>query len=279
MIHIDYPNDMAPPREWLEKAANLTQRLKQAPDKESRDKIIDDNRDFWLKIREWLEQFSHSKCWFSEARDTCSYWQVEHFRPKKEAKDPLRDGYWWLAFDYRNFRLCGGVVNTKKGCYFPLRSGTEPASGPKDECDDESPYLIDPTRLSDVILLTFAEGGLAVPAAAEDGWHRDRALRSIERYKLNEHFPLLRARSRIWEECKIDVGKLLDLIALEMKNPSPSRRANIEAITNKLKARAQPKEQFSGVARAYLAQHPNLYVKQLLSVTPEVRRLDGSPPE
>ena len=52
-----------------------------------------------------------------------SHSDVEHFRPKKEAKAldaNSRDGYWWLAFDYMNFRVwqCrqsqkGGLVSTQ----------------------------------------------------------------------------------------------------------------------------------------------------------------------
>src|SRR5215212_10273362 len=102
MIHISFPNGQKPPDDWLERAGSLTDRLKAAPDKASRNQIINENSTLWGEIKEWLEGFSHGKCWFSEARDTCSYWHVEHFRPKKEAKDPDRDGYWWLAFDFRN---------------------------------------------------------------------------------------------------------------------------------------------------------------------------------
>ena len=43
----------------------------------------------------------------TEGRDICSHKDVEHFRPKKEAKNKdgtVRDGYWWLAFEYSNFR-------------------------------------------------------------------------------------------------------------------------------------------------------------------------------
>ena len=49
---------------------------------------------------------------------------VEHFRPKLEVKELYkeqnREGYWWLAFDYHNFRVCGNVGNRKKGGWFPL---------------------------------------------------------------------------------------------------------------------------------------------------------------
>ena len=55
---------------------------------------------------------------------------------------------------------------------------------------------LDPTVIGDVMLLTFAEGGKAVPAEP-DGWQHDRAAVSIERYKLNGYPPLSRAREQI----------------------------------------------------------------------------------
>ncbi len=192
MIHIDFPNGQKPSNDWLQRARTLTDRLKAAPDKGARDKIIDDNADVWSEVKDWLETFSDGKCWFSEARARCFYWHVEHFRPKKEARDPDRDGYWWRAFDYLNYRLCGSVTNSKKGCYFPIKTGTPPATRPEDNCDDEASLLLDPTRKSDVDLIVFTFGGMAAPACSE-GWDWERADKSIKRYKLNDHVPLRRA--------------------------------------------------------------------------------------
>src|SRR5262249_52890219 len=124
-----------------------------APNEAARNKIIDDNSELWGELKEWLMTFSFDKCWFSEAKDVYSHWHVEHFRPKKKAKHSNRDGYWWRAFDYLNYRLCGSVGNTKKGSYFPLRAGSKPA-GPTDNCEDEAALLLDPTRPDDVMLLT-----------------------------------------------------------------------------------------------------------------------------
>lgn len=268
MIHINYPNNKKPRQKWLKQAKTLTDRLKAAPDKAARDKIINDYSHFWGEIKGWLEGFSYGKCWFSEARDLCSHWQVEHFRPKKEAKDPTdqnRDGYWWLAFDYLNYRLCGGVVNAKKGSYFPLRAGTTAAKCPEDNCDDESPLLIDPTVESDVILLTFAEGGKAVPSESEEGWHRERALKSIERYKLNDHPALTQARRDLWNACLVDAERMEFLIAQEMDRPSPSRKQEIKEIAKRLHDRTRPTSLFSSVARAFLSQHPKAWARRLIS--------------
>ncbi len=77
--------------------------------------------------KNWLLALSGGKCWFSEVRELYSHYDVEHFRPKKEAKGldgADRDGYWWLAFDYMNFRVCGYVGNRKKGGWFPLQQGS-----------------------------------------------------------------------------------------------------------------------------------------------------------
>lgn len=256
MIHINYPAGKKPPADWLEKAEALTNELKAAPNKAARDKIIDDNAHLWGEIKEWLEGFSNGKCWFSEARDTYSHWQVEHFRPKKQAREPERDGYWWRAFDYLNYRLCGGVGNAKKGCYFPLQIGTLPANCPEDNCDDEAHVLIDPIRKSDVDLITFSNGGVAVPAFA-DGWDRERAVKSIERYKLNGYPPLRRAREEVWNRCKVLVDELERLIIERKKaedagKHSPTRNEKIESTKLALHDMTVPSAPFSSVARAFL---------------------------
>jgi hypothetical protein len=265
MMHIEFPDGKRPHKEWLEKAASLTCQLIKAPNKAARDKIIDANSQVWGEIKEWLETFSYGKCWFSEARDTFSHWQVEHFRPKKEAKEPDRDGYWWRAFDYLNYRLCGNVGNAKKGSYFPLRPQSMAASCPEDNCDDEAPLLIDPTVAADVMLLTFANGGRAVPAVPieQDPWHYERAKVSIERYKLNDHPPLLRARASIWNACQVDFKELKALLVDQAKHHSPTRAERIRSIAGRLIKRGQPGSEFSSVARAFLRQCPEGWAKNL----------------
>jgi hypothetical protein len=129
MRYIDLEHNK-PDAEWLKKSDELTQQLielhKQG-DTKARNQLIDDNARHWGEIKAWLLSLSHNKCWFSEARDIYSHLDVEHFRPKKEAKSldgTVRDGYWWLAFDYTNFRACGNVGNRKKGGWFPLQEGS-----------------------------------------------------------------------------------------------------------------------------------------------------------
>jgi hypothetical protein len=263
MIHINYPAGRKPEASWVGRAEVLTEQLRLAADDAARHKIIDDNASLWGEVKSWLEEFSHGKCWFSEAKDTCSHWQVEHFRPKKTAKGIDGRGYWWLAFDYLNYRLCGGVVNAKKGSFFPLRAGTAAATCPGDNCDDEAPVLIDPTVPSDVMLLTFAEGGRAAPLYS-DGWPHERASRSIERYKLNDHPAMLRARADVWNACQATAERFDELFARQLLKHSQSREQEMKDIASRFRERTSPSAPFSSVARAFLRQYPKAWASRLV---------------
>ena len=82
-LHETTPDDQA----WLDKAEALLQQMIDAPNDDERKKIIDANSRVWGELKMWLLSLSHNKCWFSEARDCFNHWDVEHFRPKKSAKD------------------------------------------------------------------------------------------------------------------------------------------------------------------------------------------------
>ena len=203
MRHV--PLTQPPPDDrWLKDAAALLLALKSAPNKAARDAIIDTNADCWGKLKAWLLSLSHGKCWFSEASDCFSHFHVEHYRPKKSAKEldgAERDGYWWLAFDWRNFRICGGAGNAKKGTFFPLRRGSRPASGPEKDLRFEDPLLLDPSDPHDPVLLFFNLEGRAIAAPdLPSGWDRDRVAFTISRCNL-DFSPLVEKRKVIWSEC------------------------------------------------------------------------------
>lgn len=146
MRHIDMERHK-PSQKWLEKSDRLTKQLialHEAGDIVGRNELIEKNAKHWGELKKWLLNRSYNKCWFSEARDIYSHMDVEHFRPKIEVKDlsgMARDGYWRLAFDYRNFRACGNVGNRKKGGWFPLQAGSL-VSTYDNQCEEsEMPYL------------------------------------------------------------------------------------------------------------------------------------------
>jgi len=129
-------------------------------------RIDNANDAHWCELKPWLLALSSGKCWFSEVRDLFSHPEVEHFRPKTMAKslDGIkRDGYWWLAFSYMNFRVCGNVGNRKKGIWFPLSNGSV-CSTYANRCEEsETHYLLDPIDASDVSLIAFDEEGKVIP--------------------------------------------------------------------------------------------------------------------
>jgi len=177
--------------------------LDAAVDKPARDAVIDAKEQVWRDLKEWLLAFSHGKCWFSDAKDIFSHWHVEHFRPKKDAKDEdghEDDAYWWLAFDWTNYRICGSVGNSAKGTFFPLRPGTTRV-GRTGDIRAESPTLLDPADPDDPHLLTFDLEGKAIPAAhVTDAWEKHRVEYSVIQCKLDAP-QLANQRKTVWEAC------------------------------------------------------------------------------
>lgn len=183
--------------------ADQLARLDAEGKRKERNALIDKNSKHWGKLKPWLEALSGGKCWFSETRQPYSHYDVEHFRPKKEAKGidgQARDGYWWLAFDYTNFRLCGNVGNPKKGGWFPLRAGSL-CSSYSNRCEEaESAYLLDPIDDNDVALIAFDEEGKVIPMPGISDWDQQRVHETTKRLKLNEHVRLTDERRKVWQK-------------------------------------------------------------------------------
>lgn len=71
-----------------------------------RNEFIGKKSAHWGKLKPWLLALSGGKCWFTDTTNNDSHYDVEHFRPKAEAKnfdESVREGDWRLAFDYINY--------------------------------------------------------------------------------------------------------------------------------------------------------------------------------
>ena len=218
----------------------------------ARNALIEDNNAHWGKLKPWLLALSAGKCWFSETRDTYSHLDVEHFRPKKEAKaldSIIRDGYWWLAFDYMNFRACGNVGNRKKGGWFPLQAGSLCSTYALRCEESEIAYLLDPVDIHDVNLLAFDEEGRAVAAPGISAWERDRVTETVKCLKLNAHLPLAEARRKIWG----DVTKLVDQYYRAKsrcrEGGNPAARQKVKDLLLEVKEMTHVSAELSGVAK------------------------------
>lgn len=183
--------------------------------------------DYWAKNNHWkelyktLSELSGHKCWYSESPENSSEWEIEHYRPKAQSKDEsgvvIRDdGYWWLSYHWKNFRLAGSLVNKLrkdrfqngvevygKGNYFPLNQNSLIAQPDDLICNCESPLLIDPINPNDVTLISFDSNGDVYPTYSEEenSINNRKAILSIKFYGL-DHTPIQRSRCKIWQKCE-----------------------------------------------------------------------------
>lgn len=257
----------SPDDAWLAKANTLVDKLRKAPTKAARDKIIDDNAGFWGDLKEWLLSLSHEKCWFSEAKDVFNHWHVEHFRPKKSAKDQdgtEHDGYWWLAFDWQNFRICGSVGNSKKGTFFPLRDGCARTTLDGDT-RLEDPLLLDPTDPNDPGLLSFdLEGNAIVAPGVNDEWDKLRVTYSITRCKL-DYDPLVNKRRTLWGECWRRIQDYqAEIEKYRNDRNNDMARKGFKDAALRLRELLKSTEEFSAVARACILSSGDDRVTNLL---------------
>jgi len=256
---------------WLAKSRQLVAEmaaLQAAGKRDERNALIDANSGHWGALKEWLLVLSGGKCWFSEVRELYSHYDVEHFRPKKEAKaldGAERDGYWWLAFDYMNFRACGNVGNRKKGGWFPLRHGSLCSTYAAPCEESEARYLLDPIDDDDVSLIAFDEEGKVIPAPGASDWEQQRVQETVKRLKLNEHVPLAEARRKVWQT--VD-GLIKDFHKAKARcgaGTNPAAKAKLTEVRGRIREMTDPAAELSAVARWCL----------LLRNDPQLSRLVG----
>jgi uncharacterized protein (TIGR02646 family) len=188
------------PADWEQRAAEALREVENLPQKERNERI--NRRDaLWRELKPILSCVSHNKCWYCETRDIRSDNAVDHYRPKSsiaECKD--HTGYWWLAFQWVNYRFCCAFCNSHgseatrgsaggKHDHFPIWDDTKRVWDRNGNLDDELPMLLDPTWESDPGLLWFDLDGRAVPHPAcgdEHSYLYQRADQSIQLYHLNQ---------------------------------------------------------------------------------------------
>ncbi len=291
MIYIDL-SDYNPPANWIQNANVLKlQLLGIANDENQIKNFIRDNAGFWSEIKNTLP---HSdKCWISEAKDSVSPYTVEHFRPKlKVSRTDFKKmkltngneaqrndwtkankyagvGYWWLAFDYNNFRICGSLINGTKANRFPLRLGSQIAYSDADNHEDEIVILLDPTKQDDPNLITFNPDGKVSPSDTDDTSENFiRAYVSIQIYGLNKIPPLVEHRQAKWDMCLLCIKNANSLYPIIEPLINGTTELNdflensLEAFysnINKLKEFISPNSEFSVVSKTCLLSFKNKY--------------------
>lgn len=220
-----------------------------------RKEYIDKHRD-WNKFQKAMLELSHHKCWYSEAPIGSGDFEVDHFRPKNKAKEKANyrdpssksvvhkeNGYWWLAYEYTNYRLAGGLINkirrdrlkeeeeTKgKGDYFPLDlSETGKVAADEENVNCEIPILLDPCVKEDVCLLTYDSNGEPISAGLNE-YEDNRVLQSIFYYHLDLE-QLNKERLMVWKDCEKEILRAKTIID-EAPDERAKRLALDQCLTN-----------------------------------------------
>ncbi len=256
MIFI-YIGTYTPQERWLERSRALSERLAQlqtgAVELTPEAKALIDGNGIWAELKADLEILSFGKCWYSEAREKVSYYHVDHFRPKKqcmEANGSITCGYWWLAYDWKNYRVSGSVINTAKRDKFAVYRNR--AKVPDAPIEDELIYLLDPLNRDDVCLLTFNNNGEAMPLNPDEAaWDYKRAKYTIEVLDLN-NAKLRRARKIKWKE----ISQMIDAIkACQNQNnehPSVKLQTQLQEFKERTRELISPTSELSSTYRACL---------------------------
>lgn len=249
-------------RTALEAAANA---LNAIEDKAARKQFIKDNQNLWAAVRKYLSAMSYDKCWYSEAKECVSRYQVDHYRPHGRAKQAAKDyaaGYCWLAFDLENFRIAGVLSNTQnrehsdeavgKGDWFPLVNPDERATLADRNIGKETPILLDPTDPDDPPKLQFNDDGTAKPSSDEGDPTHGQLLDSIRILGLDQNI-LNDARRAKWRQCVRAVAKYSRFARKPKGVRTPEEKSTMKELAAELMAMTRAESEFSAVARCCLA--------------------------
>lgn len=252
---------------WREMAEQAKNELIDAPDNEARKAILRKaaSSNIWREFYNLLPEHLKKKCWYCEAEEIRSDMPVDHFRPKnKITEESEHDGYWWLAFDWDNYRCACTFCNSRrvfdetqggKACHFPLDNPDQRAFTPDDHDKllNERPNFLDPFNIDDEKLLWFDNDGIPTPKPGATTEEQTKVVNSIEIFHLHES-RIARARNKVRIEIDNQVRKI--------KN-----NENVPDAKAKLRRMVRDTEKLSRAAVIYLRAHRELpEVKDILNL-------------
>lgn len=248
----------------LKKAA---EELEAITDVEARKKYIKNHSTAWTAVREYLSGMSHGKCWYSEAKEAVSRYQVDHFRPHGRAKQAAKtytEGYSWLAFDLDNFRLAGMLCNTVnqeyseqtvgKGDWFPLSDPNKRATLTARSTAHETPLLLDPVEPEDPCKLMFYDDGNVGPdpdLAASVQSNVELAIQclGLRQSQLNQR------RRAAWRICKRTIGRYKRIDSKPKGERTPEDIETLNEAREELVAMSKASSEFAATVRCCLIAH------------------------
>ena len=197
---------------------------------------------------------------------------MDHFRPKNKtialskncaiATANNDESYWWLAFDWENYRFIASVPNSSKNSYFPLKSGT-PAAKSKSELEKEWRGLLDPTDEYDVSLIAYGTDGKVYPACANEGsWDAIRVMLSVRVYNL-DYVALVDARKEIQQTCRAKIELIKKMQRDYAETHSATYRDTLKKQVSELRNMTKPSAELSSVARKYIRNNPEEFIRNI----------------
>jgi uncharacterized protein (TIGR02646 family) len=226
---------------WLEKAEAARVEALSRPDDQSQQAYIVTKSAIWRDLKPILERLSAGKCWYSEAKEKVSYWEVDHYRPKKL--------YPWLAFDWTNLRLCGGKPNRSKTDGFPLADEVSRAHSGSPDTRTERPLLLDPIRWGDSDLLTFKADGEPTCAAPANGFAAVRVRETVSALGLDSPI-LCDSRREKWRSCETKIKKLRDIVEVNRQRENVDAAAFSRDLCQDIAALFDDRAEFTATAKA-----------------------------
>ncbi|MBK7359195.1 MAG: hypothetical protein IPI45_06190 [Saprospiraceae bacterium] len=226
-VNID---DHEPEQDWLDRADALTDQLINAATPAERATIIQDNQAMWGELKEQFCNVLQRKCWYSESVNDFAHCHVDHFRPKSSAIDENgadQGGYWWLAFNWRNYRYSAPAGNVRKRDYFHVNANK--ANLPADAIENEDIRFLDPTEPEDPGKLKFDNEGIISPKERVTS-ARDyiQAEYTIRRMNLNME-GLKEGRKDRYRKTARLIRQVQNLLALQTINYDMARKQSIRS--------------------------------------------------
>lgn len=243
---------------WRDKADAAKAKVMAAADSEERKKILkrESSSNVWRDYYELLPESFKKKCWYCESTEIRSDMPIDHFRPKNKVEEENgHDGYWWLAFDWENYRCACTFCNSRrnfeeteggKACKFPLCNPGSRAFAPEDEqlLHQELPDFLDPFNLDDEKLLWFDNDGVPIPKPDSTEEQERKVNNSIDIFHLHEP-RIVRERNKIRIDIQNLVGKL-------------RKGEDVQNTKSKLKRMVKETAKLSRAAVVYLTVHRDL---------------------
>ncbi len=207
----------------------------------------------WTFLKTWLSDASGGKCWYCEAKLGRAPLDVDHFRPKlKITVDGVKlgedSGYYWLAYEWSNFRISCQRCNRPetdeektvrgKANEFPLRDETTRCLSVSGILTDEEPRFLDPYESADCELLAHPVDGEVRPTSEKGTWEFERADYTIKKLGFNAF--------NAPEEKRHDWRILDDLISLAGNQP---------AVVDRIQERLSPEHEYSSFFRSSIGTH------------------------